>query len=568
MTVTTNYLVTGNGITGSTANAVQALVSGAWTPADTTVAAFLEAANAACVGGGILKLSRGSTYYVRDFPLGVTKANGGKPWVIDAEGAFIVYDAGIANGASNPVCPVESISNAIYSVGSSGDYMPKLTIRGGTWTGARISGNWDNVTGGTEHDCMTFRYIDGIDVIGGRFFDFQQDAITLQDVGVEGGRLLYNYFKDMGDAAMEFRGGGGYEAAHNLVERCRHIVGCKPNITNVHVHHNQGSTFGIGIFGHGTTWVIEKNIVSVATTSDGKDGNTANGIEISDAGGLVAPTAASGFKVLGNTVAARSGASCFLTRSISAHTLTDVLVAQNTFLGGGTGTVNIGNGTGIRIENNPRIDVPSGASAAAVQIASAATGTIVADNTITALGSVRGVSVSGTDCHVRDNTISTATGECVRGQSGSHRLTVRGNTVTTSGAADCIRCDGTDSDASFNRATQGAAGTLGALAMTNTFPQVIGNRVAAAGEAIYLESTTADGVVSGNIGTSGTQGIRNRGDNNVITGNRIKGMTFWGINNVASSDRMLLDGNILTGNGSGALTDAGTATTTGTNITA
>ena len=29
MTVTTNYLVTGNGITGSTANAVQALVSGA-----------------------------------------------------------------------------------------------------------------------------------------------------------------------------------------------------------------------------------------------------------------------------------------------------------------------------------------------------------------------------------------------------------------------------------------------------------------------------------------------------------------------------------------------------------
>jgi len=28
MTVTTNYLVTGNGITGSTANAVQALVSG------------------------------------------------------------------------------------------------------------------------------------------------------------------------------------------------------------------------------------------------------------------------------------------------------------------------------------------------------------------------------------------------------------------------------------------------------------------------------------------------------------------------------------------------------------
>jgi len=33
MTVTTNYLVTGNGITGSTANAVQALVSGAWNTA-------------------------------------------------------------------------------------------------------------------------------------------------------------------------------------------------------------------------------------------------------------------------------------------------------------------------------------------------------------------------------------------------------------------------------------------------------------------------------------------------------------------------------------------------------
>ena len=33
MTVTTNYLVTGNGITGSTANAVQALVSGAWNAA-------------------------------------------------------------------------------------------------------------------------------------------------------------------------------------------------------------------------------------------------------------------------------------------------------------------------------------------------------------------------------------------------------------------------------------------------------------------------------------------------------------------------------------------------------
>lgn len=32
MTVTTNYLVTGNGITGSTANAVQALVSGDRTP--------------------------------------------------------------------------------------------------------------------------------------------------------------------------------------------------------------------------------------------------------------------------------------------------------------------------------------------------------------------------------------------------------------------------------------------------------------------------------------------------------------------------------------------------------
>jgi hypothetical protein len=32
MTVTTNYLVTGNGITGSTANAVQALVSGAGRP--------------------------------------------------------------------------------------------------------------------------------------------------------------------------------------------------------------------------------------------------------------------------------------------------------------------------------------------------------------------------------------------------------------------------------------------------------------------------------------------------------------------------------------------------------
>ena len=63
MTVTTNYLVTGNGITGSTANAVQALVSGEGSVEALTALILNATALLALVGAAI----GNSTYYVGDY---------------------------------------------------------------------------------------------------------------------------------------------------------------------------------------------------------------------------------------------------------------------------------------------------------------------------------------------------------------------------------------------------------------------------------------------------------------------------------------------------------------------
>ena len=68
MAVTTNYLVTGNGITGSTANAVQALVS------DDGIAAPSTAPTAAVGSAGSLT---GAYYYVATF---VTALGETAPW--------------------------------------------------------------------------------------------------------------------------------------------------------------------------------------------------------------------------------------------------------------------------------------------------------------------------------------------------------------------------------------------------------------------------------------------------------------------------------------------------------
>jgi len=129
MAVTTNYLVTGNGITGSTANAVQALVSGAWSRRGN--APFLVKRKATLLsgwGGKVKSVANAADYCTRVF----------KPLECHTDRARV----GIIN------CVAADLVNVRVSLGTS-DTMPAdlASLHGSTTTSGAILSNGALATG-------------------------------------------------------------------------------------------------------------------------------------------------------------------------------------------------------------------------------------------------------------------------------------------------------------------------------------------------------------------------------------------------------------------------------------
>lgn len=90
MTVTTNYLVTGNGITGSTANAVQALVSGDGISVHPALWCDLSAGNLCADDGVVLDGSGNARHGVRGIALPIATMNASPGYFSTAKGSGAV----------------------------------------------------------------------------------------------------------------------------------------------------------------------------------------------------------------------------------------------------------------------------------------------------------------------------------------------------------------------------------------------------------------------------------------------------------------------------------------------
>lgn len=90
MAVTTNYLVTGNGITGSTANAVQALVSGDGIAVHPALWCDLSAANLCADDGAVLDGSGNARHAVRGIALPTATMNAAAGYFATAKGSGAV----------------------------------------------------------------------------------------------------------------------------------------------------------------------------------------------------------------------------------------------------------------------------------------------------------------------------------------------------------------------------------------------------------------------------------------------------------------------------------------------
>lgn len=516
--------------------------------------AVVAAAAAAALSGGVLRLLPGKTYTFRNVPLPAGLRT------IDARGSTIQY-----GGSYGTVAPLESVKVVMYADGSSGSPSPSIDIYGGTWIGGQIPGNYNNVTAGTEQDCFQFSYVNGVRIVGARFEKFQQDAITFSNC--PGSSVTYCEFEDICDGSVEFRAGSGYIVRGNTFARVRHMAVCKPNISDVHVTGNSGSTFQQGIVGHGNDWRITGNTIDVYDTPDGIIGNDQPAIEWSDYGGLVTPTDTYRTVIQGNTIRNRTNANgIHIKAPASAYIPYDISIVGNA----------ITCRRGILVERGSNVAVTSntirgGAGGGITSNAANVAGLVIDGNVIDAVGfSGSGLIDTVTpDVSVTSNRLlSTTAGVIgVRTTSAALRASIIGNTITVNSGSG-ILSNAANTSIMGNRVVTTAAAAVEVLGASTV---VSGNSLAGAGgEGVLMRAARI--AVTGNTITSGTQGIRvgaagagASASNGLINGNTITGCAFWGVNVTSGAVDTLVVGNNLVGNTSGAITDAGTTTTAANN---
>ena len=227
MTVTTNYLVTGNGITGSTANVVQALVSGAVvSTGDQTgvrdvvaIQAAIDALSAA--GGGTVRLAPGVTY-----PLFADRYRAAdSAWFCLQARSGVTLDL---NGATLKLVGSTCVSgpnnyggHVIYGVGVEG-----FEVKNGTINGNRSAFTQVPFAGGVTVD--GFNILDGEVGCGVRF------RASSSDITVRNCTLKNNIYHGMlaveGCVGVKVHGnritGNGYRAFHYNTESLTAVASC------------------------------------------------------------------------------------------------------------------------------------------------------------------------------------------------------------------------------------------------------------------------------------------------------------------------------------------------------
>ena len=517
--------------------------------------AVVAAAAAAALSGGVLRFVPGKTYTFRNVPL----PSGLR--TIDARGATIQY-----GGTYGTVAPLENVKVVAYADGSSGSPSPSIDIYGGTWIGAQIPGNYNNVTAGTEQDALQFSYVNGVRIVGAVFKQFQQDAITFSNC--PGSSVTYCEFEDICDGAVELRAGYGYNVHSNRFLRVRHMVANKPNINDVRVTSNSGSTFQQAIVIHGSDWIVEGNTIDVYDTPDGIIGNNQPAIELSDYGGLVTPNDTYRTVIRGNTIRNRTNANGIQIKApASAYVPYDITIEANA----------IECRRGILLERGVNVAVGGntirgGAGGGITSNAANVAGLVISGNVIDAVGASGSglIDVVTPDVTVIGNrlTTSTAGANGIRTTSAALRAALQGNTITANSGSG-ILSNAAGSVITGNRVVTTAAAAVEVLGASTT---VSANHLApVGGEGVLMRSARI--AVVGNTITSGTQGVRvgasgsgSSASNGLVNGNTITGCSFWGVNVTAGATGTIVTSNNLLGNTSGALTDAGTGTVDVNNI--
>ena len=137
------------------------------------------------------------------------------------------------------------------------------------------------------------------------------------------------------------------------------------------------------------------------------------------------------------------------------------------------------------------------------------------------------------------------------------------NNVDSSYIFNCLFVDGPHTDSASIELQESTKNIIS----TNIFEDLL----ASVGSGIIINSTSHNNTINGNILSfgAGTYGIDISGDRNIITNNKILGVTETnGINITATADRTLVVGNISLDNSGGNYGDAGTNTTATGNIIA
>lgn len=515
-------------------------------------APVLAALAKAIAAGGVMRLSRGRTYTIRNIP--ITGAV-----TIEADGATIQY-----GGSYGTVAPLESVPVIMYGAGTVGTPIRGITVRGGTWIGNRVPGSYNNVDSGAA-DLLQFYYCPDTLITSAEFKECGQDAVTFANS--TGSKVAFCRGYDVADGFVEFRAGGGYSVLYNYVERVRHIAVCKPNIDGALVHGNRGSTFQQGIVGHGNDWTITDNTIDVYDTPDSILGNSQPAIEWSDYGGLVTPSDTYRTVISGNTIRNRTNANgIHIKAPASAFVPYDITISANSIAC--RRGVLLERGVNVTVADNT---IRGGAGGGIVSNSSNVSGLVIDGNAIDAVAaSASGViDVVTPDVTVTNNRILTTTAGAygIRTTSAALRAALCNNTVTVNSGAG-ILSNGAGTAINGNRVVTTAAAAIEVLGASTA---ISGNNLApAGGEGVLVRAART--VVNGNTVTSGTQGVRvgasgagSSASNSVVNGNTITGCQFWGVNVTSGAVDTVVTSNNLVGNTSGGITDAGTTTTAANN---
>ena len=490
--------------------------------------AFQQAMDRAIAGPITIKPTPG-TYRVRNLRV---RAN----TTLDLSGVTLVY-----GGTHGTTGPVETVPTIIWSGQAGGDREDGIAILGGTLVGGRPAGVFAEVSGPTSDDTIYLWRANAPRIVGVTIRDAGQDAVTFDDCS--GGVVDRCTIIDSGDAGVDLRSGGGYTITSSTFQRVRDAVAAKPNVTDVLIADCVMSTFAAAIVAHGRSWAIQRNRITAASTPDLLLGSTASAIRVL-ADGIITPLDAYDITIQGNTITGRTGAYAIELVNSGAETLSRVTIEGNTVRDCNRG-VGVHKGAGVTVRDNDISTTqqpvwPTGGSRVSIT-----------RNTLTS-ATARCVETALPDTLIQDNRCTASGSDALYLAGAATGSAVTGNHVTSAGVG--ITSYAVGGQVSNNTiSTSAGAGVL----LAGTSCVAAGNRISAAAEGVHV--TGAKASVVGNTIAGGTHGVRLAASDAAATGNSVTGATYFGVNISAGSVDCVVTGNMLKGNGSGGVNDAGTA---------